>query len=75
MKNFRASLTSEKSKVHGYRWETWSAALVVVVGKAGYKLEEKLRVIHMEPTVNPEDSPGSSCHKAFQESPYNVRGH
>lgn len=35
VKNFRASLTSEKSKIHGYRCEAWSAALVVV-GKTGY---------------------------------------
>ena len=75
MKNYRASLTLEKSKVHGYRQEAWSAELVEAVGKAGYKFEEKLRMIHTEPAANPEDSTGSNCHETLQESPYTVRCH
>lgn len=58
VKNYRAPLTSERSKVHAYKHE-----LVVVVGKAGYKFKETLRVIHTEPSVNPEDSPCSSGHR------------
>lgn len=73
MKNYGASLTQEKSKVHGYRHETWSPELVVVVGRAGYKLE-KLRMIHTGPTANSEDSPGSSCHNTLQESLAEVTG-
>lgn len=75
MKNYGASITQERSKAHGYKHEAWSPELVVVVSREGYKLEEKLRVIHTGPTANSEDSPGSSCHKTLQKSPYTGRGH
>lgn len=49
------SLTLERSDAHGYRYEAWSAELmgVGVVVRAGYNMEENLRVIYTEPTVNP----------------------
>ena len=47
-KIIRISLILERSDIYGYKHEPWLAELVmvVVVGSAGYNMEEKLSVIH-----------------------------